>query len=257
MHELTLCPILKQKKTPMRNYLIIAFLTLTILGCKDKKISFKTSFELKESYNLLEVYPDFLKTDSIISDSLDGKYLLWNVFRPNIGITKTNESYVDTTSILGFVNIKDTSTVLEYFNNMSNKNIFPSDINFSFMEGGLLGDDLRSLIGLKKNKSSIKIEKSNIRKITAIEGGVMGILSPNSFKKLRKNESYNIEIELENQFAKNLENETYTLCLVINDKLYSGSVVKSKLNRPIYIGQLDFNELSSLKNDFGEKFIIE
>jgi len=241
----------------MRNYLIIAFLTLTILGCKDKKISFKTSFELKESYDLLEVYPDFLKTDSIISDSLNGKYLLWNVFRPNIGITKTNESYVDTTSILGFVNIKDTSTVLEYFNDMSNKNVFPSDINFSFMEGGLLGDDLRSLIGLKKNKSSIKIEKLNIRKIIAIEGGVMGILSPNSFKKLRKNESYNIEIELENQFAKDIENETYTLCLVINDKLYSGSVVKSKLNRPIYIGQLDFNELSSLKNEFVEKFIIE
>ena len=184
---------MKIKSLFMKNNIVIVLILMTFIfgGCSHKnKVLLDTKFRVIDSYNLLDLYPAFLKTDSIISDSADCEYLLWKVFYPNIGITDTKESYVDTTSILGFVNVQDTAKVLLYFKQAAKANIFPKDLKFSYNEGGLKDDKRRNLIGIKTDKKITELNQSNIDKLIALQGGVMSLLNPNESKDIKNKESY-------------------------------------------------------------------
>lgn len=264
--------------------IISCFIFLTLTNCV-KKIEPKTNaieLCLYESYNLIELSPSFNEANKLVrkhqldsiaknktgstlldaineeaakEDSLGTKtfddFPLFSVFIPNTRTGGNGETYMDTSTILGWTT--DTSKLKSYFN-LSQK-VFPESISWMTSRGF---SQYRCLYALK-NRNKVPLGVNDIDSVIIAPTG------PNSFggvfekiSDLNGISKYRIELKLNRHLSNILDVKSYILILKIDSAEYPGSVVNFKKfpNQYIFIGEIGSTDFKELKSNLEPKMKI-
>jgi hypothetical protein len=262
--------------------LFLSLLFFILISCNSKKHIAKEDFSISiiESYSAIQLFPVFLeantilfnaKKDSILKhpsgnrllDKLNqdttqegssiNDYPFWQVFIPQTYQGKDGNNYVDNSSILGFSKTDDTTKLLQYLHDIEISKLFPSDIDFIFSKGVMMNGYLK-IHGIKKNSIIIQLDNSDIYKIIVEREGISGLTKG----MVEVDDSkYSIKLQLDNKILSQLISDTYTIIIKFNDNLYSGSIVKDRINDLIFIGEVEKDILEIFKNEFKDKIEIE
>ena len=113
--------------------------------------------------------------------------------------------------------------------------------------------------GLKKNTKIIQLDNSSIFKLFIKREGVAALLGgiAEKVEDLKGDSKYSIKLQLDNKVLSQLISDTYTIIIKVDNNVYSGSIVKSRINDLIFIGEIENDILEILKSEFKDKIIIE
>jgi hypothetical protein len=262
--------------------LFFSLLFFILISCNSKKHIAKDDISISviESYSAIQLFPAFLEANTILftakKDSIlrhpSGNRLLdklnqdttqegnsindypfWQVFIPQTLQGKDGNNYVDNSSILGFSKTDDTIKLLQYLHDKEISKLFPSDIDFIFSKGVMMNGYLK-LHGIKKNSKIIQLDNSGIYKIIVKREGISGLTGGSVEKDDSK---YSLKLQLDNKILSQFISDTYTIIIKLNDNVYSGSIVKDRVNDMINIGEVGSDILQDLKSEFKDKIEIE
>jgi hypothetical protein len=258
------------------------FLMFLVLSCtqnQPKEISWDLS--AYESYSLIELFPDILKANNLIrkiqldsianiktgnslldeiniqqakADSTSGKSIedfpLEQVLYLNTKIDNYGKSFIDSTAIIGM--IKDSITLRNYL--AATDLLFPKNLDWKF--SGNFHEHTKCLYAIKNDGVKISFNVSEIDTVFAIPLGLGKLIS--SVLKDKDYLNYWVEIKLNKEVSKTLNNKIYSIILKSDNCEYSGSIVNFKHNpyQRITIGEMTYNDFNDLNKKLPKRVKI-
>ena len=267
--------------------LLLSISFLLLISCTSNKNSSndRLSISIIESYSSIQLLPAFINVNEILlkarKDSMlkhpSGNILLdkmeqdttregpsigispfWEFFAPNVLQGKDGINYFDTSSILGYSKITDTTRVLQCLHDKELSKLFPGDLDILFAKGVMFSGYLK-IHGTKKTSKNILLDHTDILKLYIKRetdvSELVGVVAK-KVSDLIGNSRYSIALQLDNKVLSQLNADAYTVIISINGSDYSGSIIRSRINDPIPIGEIDNASLDILKNQFKDKIIL-
>lgn len=267
--------------------LFLAIICLSF-GCNSEKSNpghNTISITLFESYNAIEIIPlfdkinqelyslqgdsseeissgnklmDQVKKQSLSEEEYFKRNPLYKILNLPVYTDDSGNSYIDTSSIIGYIESKDTALFTSYLRKPFSQSILPENCSTKFYDLDKIVKILKVHF-VKSKVDPIIFPLNGVKSIVIGVDDILGLIGGIT-EKIFSNETedrYSLLLELDSNLLNNFKSETYTVQFTINDKLYTGSFVEGISSSFIRLGHINKETVEILKSEFGNKVIEE
>lgn len=247
----------------MKKSFILLLFVVIICGCREQK-EHAVSMKLIEGYSFAELAGALENANQILAakfgvgtpsdtgysdyEAFEHDNPIYAILRPNIIQNADGMYFAGETSVIGYIDVKDTSQLLAYFRDSEIAALFPSDMGIMFNPNVM---DNLSAYAIRKHRPVRELNALEIKHFEFVRTGLTGILGFN----INDEASLFFIHPNENLTSKLSAEMAYTLVMTVDTTTYAGPYIKTDPPTSVNMNYISKQDKDVVEGLFDDKVI--